>query len=204
MKNLSLCKKKFNWLIFLISYIGSNKKWQHIHPCHICTLWEKSNKLGQISLSKNVTRKHSSRMRTTHLPTVRISVATTICQQGREVRSSSEQVWTGLQWWSPDVSSRVEGKGGRSQGLVSEMRGRGRERRGKGGGVGPQVWCLEWGGGRVFLPCDLSHDACDAPTPVCLQTDRCLWKHYLPSILIAGVKDQCKTLKPLNTHSSLF
>ena len=82
-------------------------------------------------------------------------------------RSSSEQVWTGLQWWPPDVSTR----GGKSRDLMS---GGGRSRspglmsrggrvvprsnvRGRGvgllvwcpgEGVGPQVWCL--GGGVIY------------------------------------------------------
>ena len=46
-------------------------------------------------------RKHSSRMRIAPLQTIRASVSTTRCS------SRGEQVWTGLQCWPPDVSSRV-------------------------------------------------------------------------------------------------
>ena len=49
---------------------------------------------------------------------------------------SIEQVWTGRQWWSPDVSSRG------SPGLMSG---------GEGGGT---------------PSCDLSNDACDVPIPL--------------------------------------
>ena len=46
------------------------------------------------------------------------SVATTRYQyQWGGGRSSNEQVWTGLQWWPPDV--RTEGEGDRAQGLMS-------------------------------------------------------------------------------------
>ena len=73
-------------------------------------------------------------------------------------RSSSEQVWTGLQWWLPDVSSR--------------------------GGEGLDLRVWRWGGARSpglmsrkrdTLPCDLSHDACGITTTLspCGQTDVC-------------------------------
>ena len=55
----------------------------------------------------NITRKNSSRMPTTHLETIcaPVKVATTkYHSQGRE--SPNEQVWTGLQWSLPDVTSR--------------------------------------------------------------------------------------------------
>ena len=85
-------------------------------------------------------------------------------------RSSSEQIWTDLQWWPSGVSSR-EGEAGERVGKV----------------VGAQVPCLgegrfpgpmSWRGGT--LPCDLSHSAFDvtclpsypSPTP-CEQTDAC-------------------------------
>ena len=54
--------------------------------------------------AQNDTRKHSSRMRTSHLETIcaSVSIATTRCHsQGR-----SSKVWTGLQWPPPDVTSR--------------------------------------------------------------------------------------------------
>ena len=54
-------------------------------------------------------RKHSSRMHTTHLPTIHASVATRgqyWWQEGPCTVRSSEQVWTDLQWWPPDVTSR--------------------------------------------------------------------------------------------------
>ena len=59
--------------------------------------------MSEIRRAKEVvtTRKHSSRMRT--VPT---SVATTRCQYQWGCSSSSEQVWTGFQWWLPDVSGR--------------------------------------------------------------------------------------------------
>ena len=54
-----------------------------------------------------ITRQHPSRMRNA------CSVAVTGCQYwGQGGRSSSEQVWTGIQWWPPLVSTRG---GGRSQ-----------------------------------------------------------------------------------------
>ena len=72
------------------------------------------------------TRKYSNRMRTARLPTVLASVATR-CQThgGRGVGFSSEQVWSGLQWWPPNVTS---GGGGRARvgSLMSDlMRGGG-------------------------------------------------------------------------------
>ena len=52
------------------------------------------------SLPALLTRKHSSMMRTTRLPMVRASV--TKCQyRWGGGGSSSEKVWTGLQWWPP-------------------------------------------------------------------------------------------------------
>ena len=56
----------------------------------------------------NTTRKHSSRMCTARLPTVNFT--------GHQMSlpvvgvSSSNQVWTGLQWWPPDVTSRRRGR----------------------------------------------------------------------------------------------
>ena len=52
-----------------------------------------------------ITRKHYSRMPTASLPTIRASVATRWINYGGGEVSSSELVWTGLQWWSPDVTS---------------------------------------------------------------------------------------------------
>ena len=57
-------------------------------------------------------KKHSSRMCTTHLSTVSASVGIhQIPHQWRPctVRSSSEHVWTRLQSWPQDVTSRVAG-----------------------------------------------------------------------------------------------
>ena len=47
------------------------------------------------------TREHSGRMRKVHLETVHASVVPTRCHSRGP---SSEQVWTGLQCWPPDVS----------------------------------------------------------------------------------------------------
>ena len=92
---------------------------------------------------------------------------------------SSGQVWTGLQWLPPDVSSRWEKRVGaqvwcswgwgwveasRCPGQVSSVGER----------VGAQVWCPGGGGGLGTLPCNLSHDACDVPNPFPPgQTDAC-------------------------------
>ena len=53
------------------------------------------------------TRKHSSRMRTIYLPTICATVANR-CQHwwGKGWGSSSEQIWTGLKSWPPDITSR--------------------------------------------------------------------------------------------------
>ena len=134
--------------------------------------------LVSLCLSRyEMTRQHSRRMHITRLPTMCVSVATTRCVGagggGRGVvgmgRSSSEQIWTYLQWGPSGVSSR-EGEAGERVGKV----------------VGAQVPCLgegrfpgpmSWRGGT--LPCDLSHSAFDVtylpsypPTP-CEQTDAC-------------------------------
>ena len=63
-------------------------------------------------------RKHSSRMYAGHLPTVRASVATR-CQYWWRggVGSSTEEFWTGLQWWVPDDTSR----GARARGPMSDV-----------------------------------------------------------------------------------
>ena len=55
-----------------------------------------------------LTRKHSNRSHTAHLPAVRISVDTIYKSSwgGRGQGSSSGQVWTGLQSWPLDVTSR--------------------------------------------------------------------------------------------------
>ena len=79
-----------------------------------------------------------------------------------------------------------------------------------GAGAGPQVWCLREAGPQVWcpgrgggvrysgliwgegdtLPCDLSLDACNVPTPPSsLWRDRHLWKQYLPATLFAGGKN---------------
>ena len=61
-----------------------------------------------------------------------------------------------------------------------------------GGGVGPQVWCLGEGSTLLCRLCSLSHDAYEVtypPPPHPLWTDKCLWKHYLPTTSIAGDKN---------------
>ena len=71
---------------------------------------------------------------------VPVSVATTICHGGGGLfRSPNEQVWTGLRWSPPDVTSR----GAKSWGLMT---------RGGGQGVSPQVWCPGWRGYPTMWP----------------------------------------------------
>ena len=84
------------------------------------------------------TRKHSSRMGTA-------SVAITRCQyQGRE-QATNEQVWTGPQWWPPDVTSRRVGI--TEEVMICP------------GGVGmSRMWVYLEG---AALPCDLFLDTCD-------------------------------------------
>ena len=107
-------------------------------------------------------------MHTTHLPTIHASVATRgqyWWQEGPCTVRSSEQVWTDLQWWPPDVTSR-----GPWSGQVP-MSGR---RAGPGPGESCTVrshapWIMvTWG----------------PPPPQ--WTDRHDWKHYLPATSLAG------------------
>ena len=116
----------------------------------------------------NVTRKHSSRMRTTRLETVRASNSSghhqtslwgRVCLQVNKF----EQVF--IDHYQMSLTGR-----GRSPGLMSRK------------------WEV------VPLPCDLSHDAFDVtypssipPIPL-LWTDRHLWKHYLPTTSFAAGK----------------
>ena len=103
-------------------------------------------------------------MRTSRLPTVRVSMATTRCQY-HGCRSSSKQVSTGLQWWPPDVSTR---------GIAPsyDVWGGGRS----------QVWCL----GRGVGPYPMMHIMYLLPPPPHEQTERCLRKHYLPQTSFSG------------------
>ena len=109
----------------------------------------------------SITRQHSSRIHTTRLPMICVLVATTRWQYQWGM-SSSEQVWTGLQWWPPDFSSRGRGS---SQGLMSRKRG-----------VPNHVtysmcmWCL--------------------PPPLPKQRlTRSLWKHYHRHNFVVGSKN---------------
>ena len=129
--------------------------------------------------SSVITRQHSSRMRTARLPTVWISVATTRCQWGEGGRTSSEQVWTGLQWWPPDVTSRRM--------ALSEQVWTGLMSR-----EVPQAWCpggyprpdVQRGQGDPYhMVYPIMHMMLPTPTP---RTDRHLWKHYLPTTIIVG------------------
>ena len=88
----------------------------------------------------------------------------------------NEQVWVGLQWSPPDVTSR-----------------------------GPQVWlprgvCYMTFAGRGTLAYVLCHDTFDVTYPPTPATDggRYLWKHYLPTTSFAGGKN------PVNTEINRF
>ena len=87
-------------------------------------------------LTTEQTRKHSSRMRTTRLPTIHASVLPPDVSTG--VASSSEQIWKDLQWWPSDVT----------------IGGRARAR-------GSHVWCL-WGGAGSG-PCTVRSNASWGP-----------------------------------------
>ena len=62
-----------------------------------------------------------------------------------------------------------------------------------GGGRSPGLMLWGWSPARSdalrgrgsTLPCNLSHDTCDLPTPL-PWTDRCRWKHYLPATSFTG------------------
>ena len=95
------------------------------------------------------------------------SSATTRCQHWWGVGGySSEQVWTGIQQWPPDVSSRGEGAGPRS-----DVQGE--------------------------VPCHLSQNACDVPTPMSTGWWTDLWKHYLSATSLA-VGKYCSSNEHLN------
>ena len=79
---------------------------------------------------------------------------------------SNEQLWTGLQWWPPDVSS-----GGRIPCLMSRW------------GSGARCACIvrsnaSYGNGHMGTP---------------LWADKHKWKHYLPSTSLAGSNKISKT-----------
>ena len=63
--------------------------------------------LGLGVVFTRITRKHSSRMRTVRLQTIRASA--TRCQY--QLRSGVLKVLTSLQWWPPDIASRGAGIG---------------------------------------------------------------------------------------------
>ena len=78
------------------------------------------------AIEAELTRQHSSRMHTTHLLTIHVLVVTTRWQfsgGGGVGKSSSEQIWTGLQWLPPQSS--VGGEAG--TGTRSDVRGKGKE-----------------------------------------------------------------------------
>ena len=87
---------------------------------------------------------------------------------------SCEHVWTGIQWWSPDVIGRGTGAGGESSRLMS---GEGSRVRGRARG-----WALysevQWIWVMVIWH------------PLPTWTDRHIWKHYLPATLLAGGNNQ--------------
>ena len=119
------CKKKSLGLRYFIQMQWSvTQKRMSMRPVFEFKMW---------------TRKHSSRMRFTHLETLPASVSvasTRCCSRG----SPNEQIWTGLQWSPPNVTSTA-----------------------------CQVWCPgvpNWPfPGGATLPCDLSHDAFDVTYP---------------------------------------
>ena len=82
---------------------------------------------------------------------------------------SSEQIWTGLQWWPPDVTSNGKGV---SRGM-DMSRGGYVQRRGVSLGGTPTMWPISW-----CLWCYLPP----------LWTVRLQWKHYLPATTIADGK----------------
>ena len=102
--------------------------------------------------------------------------------EGPTVRSS-EQVWTGLKWWPPDIISMCGRAGGSAQ--VS-FPGEG-YRAGAWGGGGPQVsWPMGLEPGDrpcSEVQCIMGNGHMRAPSPV---TDRHIWKHYLPTTWLAG------------------
>ena len=78
----------------------------------------------------HITRQHSKRVCTAHLPTVHVSVATTRCRYWLGGMSLSEQVCSRRQWWPVSVVQGLD--------TMSD------DQRSLGGR--PYVWC--WGGER--------------------------------------------------------
>ena len=91
--------------------------------------------------NKEETTQHSSRMHTSRLPTVRVSVTTTKC-------------WYCFGGIDPQVNKFEQVSNNDHQMSVAV------------GARSPGVMSRWWGA----LPCDLSHDACDVPPPVNRQT----------------------------------
>ena len=133
------------------------------------------------------TRKHSSRMRIAHLPTVRALVATK-CQY-RIGGSSSEPVWKGPQWWPPDATSRGWGWGWEIPCLMSKELG---------------AWAGVWGP----VQWGPMHHGYWSYAPSCRQTDwstnKHVWKHYLPATLLSGGKSNFDVCVPNITFLILF
>ena len=92
-------------------------------------------------------------------------------------RSSSEQVWTCLQWWPPEVSSRGVGTLVPCQGGVTQVSGREEKYPGPMSGQGET-------GGRVGAV--MSNTSWVMVTLEPPWTDRHLCKHYLPTTSFAG------------------
>ena len=96
-----------------------------------------------------------------------VSVTTTRCQYqwvGRWVRSSRKQVWTSIQWWPSDVSSRMAGYP--MKGRVSSP--------------------MSVGVGDISNYLDTL-----LPPPPPQWTETCLWKRYLSQTSYAGGKHTC-------------
>ena len=87
-----------NSIMSIVSYISIKS--------NMC-LWSTKKNSVRLNTVKQ-TRKHSSRMRTACLPTVRafVTMPPDVSTSGGRGGSSSEHFWTGLQWWLPDVTSR--------------------------------------------------------------------------------------------------
>ena len=96
---MSSTQKLFNIFRWNLMCIYGDNNW----PFHkICILWHNYRGLELcLQAVTTTTRKHPSMMHTTCLPTVHALVATRCQYLGG---SSSDQVWTGLRSWLPDVT----------------------------------------------------------------------------------------------------
>ena len=134
--------------------------------------------LGLGVVLTRITRKHSSRMRTVRLQTIRASA--TRCQY--QLRSGVLKVLTSLQWWPPDIASRGAGVGWARGSHVWCVRG--------GQGRWDHVWWSEvWG---LRLEASVRSNASWimviwGPSWT-LWTDRHNWKYYGLATSLAGGK----------------